>query len=181
MGGYDWSIGSLINIGSSLILTLATYVSKCLKCLKVKAEHQKLSGLLVQPEILQWKWDNITMDFITKLPRTSSGYATIWKSYADVRRKPLEFQVCDKVMLRYHLGKRVSVFENREVKPKVYWPFQVEIMDRKVKQLKQSRISIIKVRWNSRRGPEFTWEYEDLRKKYPHLFTKTASSTSVAS
>ncbi|GJT02424.1 retrovirus-related pol polyprotein from transposon TNT 1-94 [Tanacetum coccineum] len=43
-------------------------------CLKVKAEHQKPSGLLVQPEIPQWKWDNITMDFITKLPKTSSGY-----------------------------------------------------------------------------------------------------------
>nr|GFA48211.1 putative reverse transcriptase domain, ribonuclease H-like domain, aspartic peptidase domain protein [Tanacetum cinerariifolium] len=44
----------------------------------VKAEHQKPSGLLVQPEIPQWKWDNITMDFVTKLPRTSSGYDTIW-------------------------------------------------------------------------------------------------------
>ncbi|GKB90395.1 putative reverse transcriptase domain-containing protein [Tanacetum coccineum] len=57
---------------------IATYVSKCLTCLKVKAEHQKPSGLLVQPEIPQWKWDNITMDFVTKLPRTSSGYDTIW-------------------------------------------------------------------------------------------------------
>nr|GEW94935.1 putative reverse transcriptase domain-containing protein [Tanacetum cinerariifolium] len=44
---------------------IATYVSKCLSCLKVKVEHQKPSGLLVQPEIPQWKWDNITMDFIT--------------------------------------------------------------------------------------------------------------------
>nr|GEY56281.1 putative reverse transcriptase domain-containing protein [Tanacetum cinerariifolium] len=56
----------------------ATYVSKCLTCLRVKAEHQKPSGLLVQPEIPQWKWDNITMDFVTKLPKTSSGYDTIW-------------------------------------------------------------------------------------------------------
>nr|GFC14707.1 reverse transcriptase domain-containing protein [Tanacetum cinerariifolium] len=47
-------------------------------CLRVKAEHQKPSGLLVQPEIPQWKWDNITMDFVTKLPRTSNGYDTIW-------------------------------------------------------------------------------------------------------
>ncbi|GJR26531.1 putative reverse transcriptase domain-containing protein [Tanacetum coccineum] len=47
---------------------------------KVKAEHQKPSGLLVQPKIPQWKWDNIIMDFITKLPRTSSGYDTIWKA-----------------------------------------------------------------------------------------------------
>ncbi|GJW19066.1 putative reverse transcriptase domain-containing protein [Tanacetum coccineum] len=45
---------------------------------RVKAEHQNPSGLLVQPKIPQWEWDNITMDFITKLPRTSSGYDTIW-------------------------------------------------------------------------------------------------------
>ncbi|GKF88347.1 hypothetical protein Tco_0259224 [Tanacetum coccineum] len=58
----------------------------------------------------------------------------------------------------------------------------VEIMDREVKMLKRSHILIIKVRWNSRRGPEFTWECEDqFRKKYTHLFTKTASSSSVAS
>ncbi|GKA51774.1 nucleotide-binding alpha-beta plait domain-containing protein [Tanacetum coccineum] len=58
----------------------------------------------------------------------------------------------------------------------------VEIMDREVKRLKRSRIPIIKVRWNSSRGPEFTWEHEDqFRKKYPQLFTKTAPSTSVAS
>ncbi|GJV72546.1 hypothetical protein Tco_1492541 [Tanacetum coccineum] len=57
-----------------------------------------------------------------------------------------------------------------------------EIMDRKVKRLKRSRIPIIKVRWNSRIGPEFTWEREDqFRKKYPQLFTKTAPSTSAAS
>ncbi|GJZ97487.1 hypothetical protein Tco_0669940 [Tanacetum coccineum] len=58
----------------------------------------------------------------------------------------------------------------------------VEIMDREVKRLKQSHIPIIKVRCNSRRGPEFTWEGEDqFRKKYPHLFTKTAPSSSFAS
>ncbi|GKD30932.1 putative reverse transcriptase domain-containing protein, partial [Tanacetum coccineum] len=51
----------------------------------------------------------------------------------------------------------------------------VEIMDHEVKRLKRSRISLVKVRWNSGRGPEFTWEREDqFRKKYPHLFTKTA-------
>ncbi|GKA94509.1 putative reverse transcriptase domain-containing protein, partial [Tanacetum coccineum] len=56
----------------------------------------------------------------------------------------------------------------------------VEIMDREVKQLRQSRVPIVKVRWNSRRGPEFTWEREDqFRKKYPHLFTKTAPSSSA--
>ncbi|GJW43838.1 hypothetical protein Tco_0072637 [Tanacetum coccineum] len=51
----------------------------------------------------------------------------------------------------------------------------VEIMGREVKRLKQSRIPIVKVRWNSRRGPEFTWEREDqMQKKYPHLFTNSA-------
>ncbi|GJW04639.1 hypothetical protein Tco_1563495 [Tanacetum coccineum] len=53
----------------------------------------------------------------------------------------------------------------------------VEIMDREVKQLRRSRVPIVKVRWNSRRGPEFMWEREDQsRKKYPHLFTKTADT-----
>ncbi|GJY71236.1 hypothetical protein Tco_0474939 [Tanacetum coccineum] len=56
----------------------------------------------------------------------------------------------------------------------------VEIMDREVKRLKQSRILIVKVRWNSKRGPEFTWEREDqFQKKYPHLFTKPVPSSSV--
>ncbi|GKB96699.1 putative reverse transcriptase domain-containing protein [Tanacetum coccineum] len=57
---------------------IATYVSKCLMCAKVKVEHQRLSGLLVQLDIPQWKWDNITMDFVTKLPKSSQGYNTIW-------------------------------------------------------------------------------------------------------
>ncbi|GKB27600.1 putative reverse transcriptase domain-containing protein [Tanacetum coccineum] len=57
---------------------IATYVSKCLTCAKVKAEYQKPSGLLVQPEIPQWKWENITMEFVTKLPRTTTGQDTIW-------------------------------------------------------------------------------------------------------
>ncbi|GKD88009.1 putative reverse transcriptase domain-containing protein, partial [Tanacetum coccineum] len=57
---------------------IAVYVSRCLTYLKVKAEHQRPSGLLQQPEIPEWKWERITMDFITKLPRTSSGHDTIW-------------------------------------------------------------------------------------------------------
>ncbi|GJS92406.1 putative reverse transcriptase domain-containing protein [Tanacetum coccineum] len=57
---------------------IATYVSKCLTCAKVKIEYQKPSGLLVQPEIPQWKWENITIDFVTKLPRTAAGQDTIW-------------------------------------------------------------------------------------------------------
>ena len=54
----------------------------------------------------------------------------------------------------------------------------VEIMDREVKRLKHSRIPIVKVRWNSKRGPEFTWEREDqMRAKYPQLFDETTPST----
>ncbi|KAI3802065.1 hypothetical protein L1987_30189 [Smallanthus sonchifolius] len=57
---------------------IALYVAKCLTCSKVKAEHQRPFGLLEQPEIPVWKWENLAMDFITKLPRTSRGYDSIW-------------------------------------------------------------------------------------------------------
>ncbi|GKB74673.1 putative reverse transcriptase domain-containing protein, partial [Tanacetum coccineum] len=57
---------------------IAEYVGKCLTCSRVKAECHKPSGLLVQPEIPMWKWERITMDFITKLPKTSNGHDTIW-------------------------------------------------------------------------------------------------------
>ncbi|GJW73880.1 putative reverse transcriptase domain-containing protein [Tanacetum coccineum] len=395
---------------------IATYVSKCLTCSKVKAEHQKPSGLLVQPEIPEWKWEKITMDFVTKLPKTTNGYDTIWvivdrltksahflpmretdpmeklmklymkevvtrhgvpvsiisdrdgrftslfwkalnkalgtrldmstayhpetdgqsertiqtledmlracvldfgknwdrhlplvefsynnsyhtsikaapfealygrkcrspvcwaevgdaqltgpaiihettekivqiksriqaardrqKSYANIRRKPMVFQVGDKVMLKVSPWKGVVRFGKRgKLNPRYVGPFKViervgtvayklelpqqlsrvhntfhvsnlkkclsdeslvipleelrvddklhfveepvEVMDREIKQLKRSHIPIIKVRWNSKRGPEFTWEREDqFKQKYPHLFTKAASSSSAAS
>ncbi|GKA51352.1 putative reverse transcriptase domain-containing protein [Tanacetum coccineum] len=57
---------------------IVVYVSRCLTYLKVKAEHQRPSGLLQQPEITEWKWERIAMDFVTKLPWTSSGHDTIW-------------------------------------------------------------------------------------------------------
>ncbi|GKD20946.1 hypothetical protein Tco_1222649 [Tanacetum coccineum] len=53
---------------------------------------------------------------------------------------------------------------------------QVEILEREFKKLKRSRITIVKVQWNSKRGPEFTWEHEDQMKlKYPHLFSFSTS------
>ncbi|GJY22329.1 reverse transcriptase domain-containing protein [Tanacetum coccineum] len=391
---------------------IATYVSKCLTCAKVKAEHQRPSGLLVQPDIPEWKWEKITMDFITKLPKTAAGYDSIWvivdrltksahflpmketdstekltrlyikeivarhgipmliifdrdshftsrvwqslhkalgtqlnlstayhpqtdgqsertiqtledmlracvidfgngwdrhlplvefsynnsyhtsikaapfealygrkcrspvcwaevgeaqltgpeiihettekifkirdrmqaardrqKSYADKRRRPLEFEVGDKVMLKVAPWKGVMRFGKRgKLNPRYIGPFRiierigpvayrldlpqelsrvhnvfhicnlkkclsddtlvipleeiqlddklnfveepVEIMDREVKQLKRSRIPIVKVRWNARRGPEYTWEREDqFKSKYPHLFAKSQSPT----
>ncbi|GJZ50655.1 reverse transcriptase domain-containing protein, partial [Tanacetum coccineum] len=57
---------------------IATYIDKCLTCAKVKAEHMKPSGLLQQPEIPEWKWEKVTMDFVSGLPRTPSGYDSIW-------------------------------------------------------------------------------------------------------
>nr|GFA37445.1 putative reverse transcriptase domain-containing protein [Tanacetum cinerariifolium] len=57
---------------------IATYVRKCLTCAKVKAEHQRPSGLHQQAKIPVWRWERITMDFITKLTRTQSGYDSIW-------------------------------------------------------------------------------------------------------
>ena len=57
---------------------IATYVSKCLTCAKVKAEHQKPAGLLQQPKIPIWKRKQIAMDFVTGLPRTQAGNDTIW-------------------------------------------------------------------------------------------------------
>nr|GFA29206.1 putative reverse transcriptase domain-containing protein [Tanacetum cinerariifolium] len=57
---------------------IAEYVSRCLTCFKIKAEHQKPSGLLQQPEIPEWKWEKITMDLVTKFPRSSGGYDAIW-------------------------------------------------------------------------------------------------------
>ncbi|GKF07920.1 putative reverse transcriptase domain-containing protein, partial [Tanacetum coccineum] len=57
---------------------IAEYISRCLTCAKIKVEHQKPSGSLQQPEIPKWKWEKITMDLVTKLPKSSSGYDAIW-------------------------------------------------------------------------------------------------------
>ncbi|GKD21762.1 putative reverse transcriptase domain-containing protein, partial [Tanacetum coccineum] len=340
---------------------IATYVGKCMTCAKVKTEYQKPFGLLVQPVIPVWKWENITMDFVTKLPKTPSGQDTIWvildrltkfahflpiketdsmekltskftshfwkslnealgtqldmstayhpqtdgqsertiqtledmlracvmdfgktwdrhlpliefsynnsyhtsikaapfevlychkcrspiywaeRSYASKRRKPLEFQVGDKVMLKVSPWKGVICFGKRGKRnPHYIGPFKildkvgtvayrlelpeklirvhstfhvsnlkkclsdeplaipldeihvddklnfikepVEVMDREVKRLKQSRIPIVKVHWNSRRGPEYTWEREDqMQKKYPHLFANPAPASQATS
>nr|GEY90575.1 retrotransposable element Tf2 [Tanacetum cinerariifolium] len=85
---------------------IPTYVSKCLSCVKVKAKHQRPSGLLVQPAIPEWMWDNITMDFITKLPKSSHGFDTIWQ-------KRTEFEVGDMFMLKVSTWKGVVRFGKR--------------------------------------------------------------------
>ncbi|KAJ9535815.1 hypothetical protein OSB04_un001026 [Centaurea solstitialis] len=174
---------------------IATYVSKCLTCAKVKAEHQKPSGLLQQPEIPEWKGEQVSMDFVTKLPKTKKGHDTIWvivdrltksahflpiketysidklaqlyvseivmpafsvlhtrhyldarettdkikmvqeklkvardrqKSYADNRRKPLEFQVGDKVLLKVSPWKGLIRFGKKgKLSPRFVGPFKV--------------------------------------------------------
>ncbi|GJV75471.1 putative reverse transcriptase domain-containing protein [Tanacetum coccineum] len=163
------------------------------------------------------------------------------KSYANIRHKPMVFQVGDKVMLKISPWKGVVHFGKRgKLNPRYVGPFKViervgtvayklelpqqlsrvhntfhvsnlkkclsdesrvipleelrvddmlhfveepiEVMDREIKQLKRSHIPIIKVKWNSKRCPEFTWEREDqFKQKYPHLFTKTTPSSSAAS
>nr|GEW70213.1 retrotransposon protein, putative, Ty3-gypsy subclass [Tanacetum cinerariifolium] len=303
---------------------VATYVSKCLTCTKVKAEHQKMSGLLQQPEIPVWKWERITMDFVSGLPRTPNVYDTIlvivdrltksvhflpmkktdsmeklmqlhlreivcrhgvpvsiisdqvgiaiyhWssshittvitkilrlhhmkiyteesgghlcqKSYADKRLKTLDFKVGDMVLLKVSPGKGVVRFgKSEKLSPRYIRPFKilarvglvaytlefpeeikgihstfhvsnlkkclaerdvvvlmeeiqldnklhmieelVEIVNKEVKQLKQSRIPIVKVHWNLQKGLAFTWEREDqIKKKYPHLFTNNDKAKRV--
>ncbi|GJZ20642.1 putative reverse transcriptase domain-containing protein [Tanacetum coccineum] len=277
-------------------------------------KYQKPSGLLVQSEIRQWKWENITMDFVTKLPKMTTGQDTIWylkevvsrhgvlvsiiydrdgrftspflkslnkalgtrldmstaylpqtdgqskrtiqtlkdmlrtcvldfgkgwdrhlplvefsynnsyhtsikaapfealygrkcrspicwaevgdsqllgpeiihettekivqiksciqaaydrqKSYADVRQKPFKFQIIAKVGTIAYRPELPEQLSKVHIDDKLHFIEEpVKIMDREVKHLKQSRIQIVKVRWNSRRGPEFTWEREDQMQK----------------
>nr|GEY77763.1 putative reverse transcriptase domain-containing protein [Tanacetum cinerariifolium] len=104
---------------------IALYVSKCLTCSKVKAENQKPLGLLQQLEIPEWKWENITMDFIVKLPRTSSEHDAIWvivdrltKSvhflaiHEDYKTERLARLYINEIIARY--GVLVSVISNRD-------------------------------------------------------------------
>ncbi|GJV33009.1 hypothetical protein Tco_1393409 [Tanacetum coccineum] len=125
---------------------------------------------LTGPEIVQE-----TTEKIVQIKQRMQAARDRQKSYADLKRKPMEFQVGDKVMLKVSPWKGVVRFGKRgKLNPRNH--------DHEVKRLKRSRIPLVKVRWNSKRGPEFTWEREDqFRKKYPHLFTKTAPSSSAAS
>ncbi|GKB58033.1 hypothetical protein Tco_0914219 [Tanacetum coccineum] len=102
------------------------------------------------------------------------------KSYADLKRTPMEFQVRDKCYADEPLAVLLDGLHFDDKLQFIKEP--VKIMDRKVKQLRRSRVPIVKVRWSSRRGPEFTWEREDqFQNKYPHLFAKTTPSSSAAS
>nr|GEU35473.1 hypothetical protein [Tanacetum cinerariifolium] len=169
---------------------IATYVSKCLTCAKVKIEYQKPSGLLVQPEIPQWKWENIIMDFVTKFPKTAAGQDTIWvivnrltksahflpmreddtlkkltRQYLKevVSRQEYQFQSTQIVMEDLHEPLAIPLDEIQVNDKLNFIEEPIEIMDRdhEVKRLKQSRILIVKVRGNSKRGHEFTWELKE--------------------
>ncbi|GJX94374.1 putative nucleotidyltransferase, ribonuclease H [Tanacetum coccineum] len=123
---------------------------------------------LTGPEIIQE-----TTEKIVQIRQRLQAARDRQRSYANVRRKPLEFQVGDRVMLKVSPRKELQLDDKLN-----FVEEPVEVMDREIKQLKRSRIPIIKVRWNSKRGPEFTWEREDeIRAKYPHLFSIITSSS----
>ncbi|GJR73367.1 hypothetical protein Tco_0085732 [Tanacetum coccineum] len=136
-----------------------------------------------EAQILGPKLIQETTEKIVQIKQRMQAAYDRQKSYADLKRKPMEFQVGDKVMLKVSPWKGVVHFGKRgKLNPSSFVEEPVEIVDREVKRLKRSRIPLVKVRWNSKRGPEFTWEREDqFQKKYPHLFAKTAPSSSAAS
>nr|GEU36233.1 retrotransposon protein, putative, Ty3-gypsy subclass [Tanacetum cinerariifolium] len=233
----------------ALVMTIGLDLPK--QILGAQTEAKKPENLKKEDvgEIPQWKWDNITMDFVTKLPRTSSGYDTIWvivdrltksahflpmreddsmdkltKLYLkevvtrhgvtisiisdrDPRRQPRRSFKSSKDFKLHAIAKKVMPmlgvglynFSNLKkclsdellaisldelhIDDKLCFVKEpVEIIDSEIKRLRQIHISIIKVRWNSKRGPEFTWEREDqFKQKYPHLFTNRASSSTIRS
>ncbi|GKB00289.1 putative reverse transcriptase domain-containing protein [Tanacetum coccineum] len=149
---------------------------------------------ILGPELIQE-----TTEKIVQIKQRMQAARDRQKSYADLKRKVGE--VAYKLELPEELSRVHNTFHVSNLKKcyadeplavpldglhfddKLQFVEEpVEIMDREVKRLKRSRIPLIKVRWNSKRGPEFTWEREDqFKKKYPHLFTKTAPSSSAAS
>nr|GEY44366.1 putative reverse transcriptase domain-containing protein [Tanacetum cinerariifolium] len=134
----------------------------------VFTDHKSLQHILDQKELnmRQWRWLDLLSDYDCDI-RYHPGKANVvadalrrkersrpLRSYADLKRKPMDFQVGDKVMLKVSPWKGVVRFGKRgKLNPRYIGPFQ------------RSRIPIIKVRWNSKRGPEFTWEREDQFKQ----------------
>ncbi|GJY84397.1 putative reverse transcriptase domain-containing protein [Tanacetum coccineum] len=189
---------------------------------------------LTGPELIQETTEKIVL-----IKQRMQAAQDRQKSYADRKRKPMEFEIGDRVMLKVSPWKGVIRFGKRgKLNPRYVGPFKVlakvgkvayrlelpqelsrvhhtfhvsnlkkcyadeplvmplegihvddklqfveepvEIMEREIKRLKRSRIPLVKVRWNSRRGPEFTWEREDsFKQKYPQLFTNRASSSTT--
>nr|GEU83674.1 reverse transcriptase domain-containing protein [Tanacetum cinerariifolium] len=105
------------------------------------------------------------------------------KSYADRKRNPIVHHTFHVSNLKKCYADEPLAMQLKEVHIDETLQFveePVEIMEREIKRLKRSQIPLVKVRWNSRRGPEFTWEREDLfKQKYPHLFTNRISSSTT--
>nr|GFA17988.1 hypothetical protein [Tanacetum cinerariifolium] len=110
----------LIGYVRMVILNEAHKYSKCLACAKVKAEHQRPLGLLQQPEILEWKWDKITMDLITKLARSRSGHDAIWvknkRENDKIRTKPDQIKEKQEAWKSPTLSKPITVKKERKIK-----------------------------------------------------------------
>nr|GEV03553.1 putative reverse transcriptase domain-containing protein [Tanacetum cinerariifolium] len=227
------------NIGDSLAVLCQDGVAK-----QLSVDHEPNEDRKAEVEVAQLTGPEHIHETTKKIVQIKQRIQAVrdrQKSYADVRCKPLEFQVGDRVMLKVSPWKGVVRFGKRgKLNPRYIGPFKVlakvgtisyrhelpkqlnrvhntfhvsnlkkflsdeplaisldevhiddklcfveepvEVMDHEVKRLKQIRIPIIKVRWNFKRGPEFTWEREDqFRKKYPQLFTANAPSTNAAS
>ncbi|GKF88950.1 hypothetical protein Tco_0262913, partial [Tanacetum coccineum] len=157
-----------------------------------------------------------TMEKIVLIKQRMQAAQDRQKSYVNRKRKQMEFEVGDRVMLKVlaKVGKVAYKLELPQELSKVHHTFYVsnlkkcyaneplvmplegihvddklqfveepvEIIEREIKRLKRSRIPLVKVHWNSRRGPEFTWEREDsFKQKYPQLFPNRASSSTTRS
>ncbi|GJW97979.1 putative reverse transcriptase domain-containing protein [Tanacetum coccineum] len=174
---------------------------------KEQEEHLRLILELLKKEELYTKFSKCEF-WIPKIKQRIQAARDRQKSYADLKRKPVEFQVGDKVgsiayklklpqelsrvhntfhvsnLKKYYFYEPLAVpLEGLHIDDKLQFVEEpVEIIEREVKRLKRSRIPLVKVCWNSRRGPEFTWEREDsFKKKYPHLFTNQASLSTTMS
>nr|GEX70020.1 putative reverse transcriptase domain-containing protein [Tanacetum cinerariifolium] len=187
-----------------------SYTMKCSIHLEADKVHHDLRDMywwlesrLIRPELVQeTTYKVVLINERLKADRDRQ------KSYADNRRKPLEFEVDDQVLLKVSPWKGVVCFgmkgklassvhdtfyvlnlkmcladanlhvplvEIKVDKTLCFVEEPIKIMDRKVKMLKRSRIPILKVCWNSKFGPEFTWEREDFMKaKYLKLFADRA-------
>ncbi|GKD46292.1 putative reverse transcriptase domain-containing protein [Tanacetum coccineum] len=132
---------------------------------------------LIGPEIMQETTEKI-VQIIERLKTARSRQ----KSYADKRRKPLEFQVGDRVLLKVSPWKGVVPLDEIEIDENLRFVEEpIEIVERDVKKLKRRRIPLVKVHWKSQQGAEYTWERDDqFQKKYPHLFSEPVPSSSAA-